>query len=114
MSNFPLYDNLKKDLSDEEITTKQKDKFMKLIKDIDMNGQELLYALIRFYQIENSDDKSTFKLPYNGKFVKNDMQFDFNDFPNKLKHILLKFIQIHIKSMKEETIIKENRDTIET
>jgi len=96
------------------MSTKQKDKFMKLIKDIDEKGSELIYALIRVYQLENSDDKSTFKLPYGGKFVKHDMQFDFNDFPNKLKHILLKFIQIHIKSMKEESIIKENRDTIES
>jgi len=112
MSNFPLYDNLIKDLPIEEMTVKQKDKFMKLVKDIDVNGSELIYALIRVYQLENSDDKSTFKLPYGGKFIKYDMKFDFNELPNELKHILFKFIQIHIKTMKEENILTETRDNI--
>lgn len=110
MSNLPLYDTLIKDLPEEEITIKQKDKFMKLIKDIDEYGSELIYVLIRLYQLENSDDKSTFKLPYGGKFVKHDMKFDFNELPNELKHILLKFIQIHIKTLKEENNYVENRE----
>jgi hypothetical protein len=110
MSNFPLYDNLIKDLPEEEITVKQKDKFIKLVKDIDEYGSELIYALIRFYQLENSEDKSTFKLPYGGKYVKHDMKFDFNELPNQLKHILFKFIQIHIKTLKEENTITECRD----
>jgi len=112
MSNFPLYDNLNKNLPSEELTTKQKDKFMKYVKDIDINGSELIYALIRVYQLENSEDKSTFKLPYGGKFIKYDMKFDFNELPNELKHILFKFIQIHIKTMKEENILTETRDNI--
>ena len=108
MSNFPLYDNLTKNLPLEEMTIKQKDKFMKLIKDNDETGSELIYALIRLYQLENSEDKSTFKLPYGGKFIKNDMKFDLNDFPNELKHILLKFIIMHLDTMKEEI---EKRDS---
>ena len=110
MSNFPLYDNLIKDLPEEEITVKQKDKFIKLVKDIDDYGSELIYALIRFYQLENSEDKSTFKLPYGGKYVKHDMKFDFNELPNQLKHILFKFIQIHIKTLKEENNLTECRE----
>jgi hypothetical protein len=110
MSNFPLYDNLIKDLPEEEMTVKQKDKFIKLVKDIDEYGSELMYALIRFYQLENSDDKSTFKLPYGGKYIKHDMKFDFNELPNELKHILFKFIQIHIKTLKEENSLTECRD----
>ena len=31
-TNFPLYDNLIKDIKSEELTTKEKDDFMKLIK----------------------------------------------------------------------------------
>ena len=104
MSNFPLYDNLIKDLPEEEITVKQKDKFIKLVKDIDEYGSELIYALIRFYQLENSDDKSTFKLPYGGKFVKNEIKFDFNDLPPDLKKILFNFTIMHTKTMKEEII----------
>jgi len=98
-SNFPLYDRLYNEITDEEdLTIKQKDEFIKIVKNIDSDGQELLYALIRVYQLENSEDKSTFKIPYGGKYIKNDIKFDFNDFPIKLKHMLYKFVQIHIKS----------------
>ena len=110
MSNFPLYDNLIKDISNEEMTVKQKDKFMKLIKDLDELGSELIYALIRVYQLENCEDKSTFKLPYGGKFVKHDMKFDLNELPNELKHLIFKFLQIHTKKIKEENLLNENRD----
>ena len=109
MINLPLYDTLIKDLPEEEITIKQKDKFMKLIKDIDEYGSELIYVLIRLYQLENSDDKSTFKLPYGGKFVKDDLNFNLNDLPLQLKQILYKFLLLHIKTMKEE-ISSEDED----
>lgn len=108
MSNFPLYDNLSKDLPEEEMPTKQKDKFMKLIKDIDEYGSELIYVLIRTHQ-KKFDENSMYKPPYGGKHVKHDMNFNFEELPNDLKYILLKFIQIHLKTMREENIIAENR-----
>ena len=109
MSNFPLYDDLLKKSTNDELTTKQKDEFMKIVKNIDSNGAELIYALIRTYQLENNEDKSTFKLPYGGKFVKDDMKFDFNELPNELKNILYQFVLIHLKTSEEEGIIQENR-----
>ena len=112
MNTFPLYDNLNKDLPKEEMPLKHKDKFMKLIKDIDQDGADLIYTLIRVYQINNEEDKSIFKLPYGGKFVKHDIKFDFQELPNELKYILYKFIQIHTKKMKEELIINEKRENI--
>lgn len=109
MSNFPLYDNLSKDISHKDLTIKQKDKFMILINDLDINGYELVYALIRVYQLEKSQDRSTFKLPYDGKYVKNDMKFDLNQLPSELKQILFKFLQIHTETMKEEVSLQETR-----
>lgn len=109
MSNFPLYDNLLKKISNDDLATKQKDEFMKIVKTIDVNGSELIYALIRTYQLENNEDKSTFKLPYGGKFVKDDMKFDLNELPNELRHILYQFVLIHQKTSEEEDIIQENR-----
>jgi hypothetical protein len=101
MSNFPLYDSLVSDTTHDDITVKQKDEFMKLVKKMDAYGHELLYVLIRVYQIENSDDKSTFKTPYGGKFVKTDLKFDLNELPNQLKQVLFKFAQKHSSSMIE-------------
>jgi hypothetical protein len=73
------------------------------IKNIDDNGAELVYALIRVFQMENSTDNSTFKLPYDGRYVKNDMKFDLNQLPNELKQILFKFVNLHAESMEEQS-----------
>jgi hypothetical protein len=112
MSNFPLYDSLSSDVSKFDLTTKQKDEFMKLVKNIDNEGTERIYVLIRMFQLENAEDKSTFKIPYGGKFIKTDLKFDLNDFPNELKNILYKFIKIHSSTMEEEIKIKKNRGII--
>jgi len=107
MSNFPLYDNLSTDIATIDLTTKEKDEFMKIVKTIDTDGYELIYALIRIYQLENSEDKSTFKLPYGGKFLKNDIKFDLNELPNTLKQILYKFVLSHKKKLEEDEIIEK-------
>jgi len=112
MSNFPLYDSLSVESENIDLTTKQKDELIKLIKnfdDDDEEGNERIYVLIRMFQLENSEDKSTFKIPYGGKYVKNDLKFDLNDLPFKLKQMIYKFVKIHAKTIKEENEIKQNR-----
>ena len=101
MSNFPLYDNLLSEVQTfEDLNNKQKDEFMKLVTDIDDNTSELIYALIRVYQLENSENKNTFTLPFDGKFLEKDIKFDLNELPNQLKQILLKFLLLHEKNKK--------------
>jgi len=109
MSQFPLYENLIKNVSQDDLTFDHKEEFIKLCKTVDTSGAELIYALIRTYQLENCEDKSTFKLPYGGKFVKSDMKFDLNDLPNELKHVLYNFIIIHNKKIIEEKQIEKTR-----
>jgi UTP:GlnB (protein PII) uridylyltransferase len=98
MSTFPLYDNLLSEVTSyEDLTTKQKDEFMKVIVSIDDNATELVYALIRVYQLENSDNKNTFTLPYDGKYVdeNKDIRFDLNELPNQLKQMLYNFLKLY-------------------
>ena len=102
MSNLPIYEILLKETINEDLSTKEKDEFIKLVKNVDQNGFDILYSLIRIFQLENNEDKSTFKIPYGGKFVKNDLNFNLNDLPCKLKQILYKFLLLHIKAMKKE------------
>ena len=106
MSKFPLYDNLCKDIIKKDLSTLQKRTFIKRIEKIDKNGYELVYALIRMYQIENNEDNTSFNLPYKGTHFENGINFDLDHFPITLKQILFKFIVIHIEKMKEE---KKNR-----
>jgi uncharacterized protein (UPF0371 family) len=101
MSSFPLYETLNVNISHVDLTTNQKEDFIDMIKKFDIDGMEKIYALIRMHQFENSNDKSTFKLPYNGKYVKNDVKFDLDGLPNDLKQILYKFSIIHTNFIKE-------------
>ena len=104
MSKFPLYDNLSKDIANKDLSPSQKRSFIRKIKQIDDNGCELVYVLIRMYQIEN-DTNTSFTVPYNGIFSKNDISFDLDQFPNKLKQLLYKFLKVHINKMNEEKSI---------
>ena len=107
MSKFPLYDSLSKDLPEEDLTPTEKRLFIKKIGKIDNNGHELVYALIRMYQVENNEENTSFTLPYNGIFVDSDINFDLDKFPIYLKHILFKFLAVHIDKMKEEKTIEK-------
>ena len=110
MSNFPLYDSLVSDTNNIDLSTTEKDELMKTIKNIDEEGAERIYVLIRMFQLENNEDKSTFKIPYGGKYVKNDLKFDLNDLPNQLKQVIYKFVLMHYKTMEEEKKLKKNRE----
>ena len=97
MTTFPLYDNLINEVKTSvDLKIKEKDEFISIIKNIDDNTAELIYALIRVYQLENNDTNgSTFTLPYDGKFIDTEINFDLNEFPNKLKQMLFKFLKLH-------------------
>ena len=103
MSNFPLYDTLNVDIPTVDLTNKQKDAFLRNVKLLDIDGMERIYVITRIHQLENSEDKSSYIIPYNGKFVKSDLKFDFDELPTNLKHILFKFVNIHLKTMEENS-----------
>ena len=105
MSKFPLYDSLLTDIPTKDLTVTQKRLFIKRIEKIDMNGHELIYALIRMNQVENNEENTSFTLPYNGIYVESDICFDLDKLPNVLKQILFKFMGVHIAKMKEENVI---------
>lgn len=108
MSKFPLYDSLSKGISRNDLTSTQKKLFIKRILKIDKHGNELVYALIRMYQVENNDKNISFTLPYNGTFIDTDIQFDIDKFPLTLKQILFKFLGVHLNKMKEEKSIEKH------
>jgi len=102
MSKFPLYDNLSRNIPTIDLTLAQKRLFVKRIEKIDQNGHELVYALIRMYQVENREDIS-FTIPYEGIITpETGINFNIDNLPIQLKHILFKFSEVHIEKMKEE------------
>jgi len=106
MSRFPLYDNLSQGIKNRDLTVLQKKDFIVKIKEIDTDGYELIYALIKMYQMETGDANTSFTLPYKGIFIDENIKFDLNDLPKKLKQILYKFVDIHLDKMSEEDSIK--------
>lgn len=107
MSKFPLYDSLTKDIPTNDLTLANKRLFLKRIEKIDQQAHELVYALIRTYQIDKNDDKNiNFTLPYEGSYVESDIHFDLDKLPIHLKNILFKFLSVHVDKMKEDEKIE--------
>lgn len=106
--SFPLYENLIKKSPSCDLTTKEKEDFVKRCKNLDDEGHEIIYALIRCYHIKNNPNTSFVNLPYDGKTRKNsDMVFSLEKLPLTLKQILYRFLEIHEQKMKEEELIRE-------
>ena len=107
MSNFPLYDNLIKDISTKDLSVKQKEEFISKVENIDNKGRDLIFALIQFYYIKNESEISFENIPYKGIYEKNEndlenITWSLSDLPVKLRNILYKFILIHMQSIEEE------------
>ena len=103
--HFPLYENICTNISNKDLTTKQKHECMSLLQNIDQFGMECIYALIHYHYMNEGDSSES--SPYQsvvetdvcGKSI---VTCNLNDFPNKLKQILLKFVNMHTESTKEK------------
>lgn len=112
MSGFPLYDNLIKGLPKKDLIVKEKEAFISNIKKLDANGRDLIYALIIVYNQENKSAETG--IPYRGvkeeksKGVYN-FSWVFTQFPVKLRRLLHRFVEIHLKNQEEEAERKDQR-----
>ena len=108
MSGFPLYDNLSKDLSaKKDLTVKQKTDLIKNINLIDQDGQELVYALIYYYYINNETISESNIPPYKGKPQETasklqNITWNLGNFPIKLRVLLHNFLTMHMKKLAED------------
>jgi hypothetical protein len=93
MSNVTLYESLKlkKDIKVDNIN------FIRKFKKLPLDKHELIYALIRSYQIDNKIDILSSSLPFKGVKLrsKNKIKFNFIDFPEQLQLILYHFILLN-------------------
>jgi hypothetical protein len=89
--NFPLYETLKTD-DFKELSEEEKDTLFETIKTMSDDKQEILYALIKAYYMEEQQQyMTTNELPYGGKVLKNRLKFDLDQIPSKLQYILNSF-----------------------
>ena len=112
MSLTHLYNSLKKDIDNQPLSLSQRDDFFKNINLLDDKGYEIVYVIIKMFEIENNPKTSRDILPYESKIFSKEVKFDLDKIPDKLKHILIKFLNIHIKNMNEEKKINEQRNNL--
>lgn len=104
--NFPLYHDLLTNSTDEKISEDDRSELIKKIKKVDDAGHELIYAIIRSYQLEH---ENTFGNPYDSKILKLGMKFDLDKIPNQCCKMLISFCDKHLEKMKEEQKLLKNR-----
>ena len=94
--SFPLYDTLvvkKKTKCKKDLPVKNKKEFISFVKEIDTNGAELIYAIIKSYFNNNIDIEHVYK--ETSKLY----SANFDKFPISLKHILIEFMNTHKESI---------------
>jgi hypothetical protein len=99
----PLYQTLKKDALTIDLSADQKDEFVKLVKTLDETGLEIVYILIRMYELDTTSKSE--ELPYGSKFTSKELKFDLENIPYQLKWILYKFVKKHLEKMSEEQMM---------
>jgi hypothetical protein len=115
MSEFPLYNSLKKGLPKKDLTVKQKEDFLSKVDIINTTGKELIYILICTHHNASSPDSQEEMYPYGSdQTSSNEAEFDFAKFPLDLRQMLYKFVLMHVKNMEEEKIrvIQQNSPSI--
>ena len=92
--NFPLYNILHEKLQAnlQPLSKQEKDRIISKIKQMDNNGYEHLYALIKVHHLEKENE---FQLPYNMKLLKMGLRVDIDNLPIELQHIIKGFVDMN-------------------
>lgn len=102
MTDFPLYQMLaSKTEASSTLSETQKDMFIDEFKHFSTEQHELIYVLIRQYQLEHNQD--IYHLPYSSKKFKRGIRIDFDKLPSILQCILFEFLLLHINSIADST-----------
>lgn len=109
--HFPLYESLLNEIPKKDLTAKQKSDLVSMISKMDSYGKELMYVIINIY-MKNEDDTND-EVPYKGvKFTDpngiSSISWKLSEIPVKLRHILYKFVSMHMRKMEEDNIRSKN------
>ena len=99
MAAFPLYNQIYCKVKNNDTTLSEDDKsfFVDTVKTLSATEHEIIFALIRTFQIRNSDAPFYNILPYHSKHQKKGIKFDFDKLPQKLQQVLFYFTKIHLR-----------------
>lgn len=100
----PLFNNLKSSVSQIDLTISQKEEFIKIVKQLDDLGHEIMYILIRMFEKDITGQMA--ELPFESKISTKELKLDIENLPIPLRWMLLKFSKLHLEKMEEETARK--------
>ena len=98
-----LYENTKNLIT--PLSDIQKVSTVQLIPKLDQKGHDLLFFLIRMYHNQQTHNVS-FHIPYQAGSKEdktNDVEFDLDNFPVHLQHILYMFVRMHYEYISYES-----------
>jgi len=103
-NSLPVYDNIVNKISSNQTFDIGIDDKKDLIRNLEENidTHELIFVIIRIYQIKNSNNVSS--LPYQSKYLKTKKgyKFDIDNLPSKLVYILIEFYKLHNNSKNDK------------
>jgi hypothetical protein len=86
---------LSKAPSTKNITLVQKNKILDGVEKMSDSDRGLVYAIIKSYHLRDSKIKKVSgSLPYEGIISQNTVNFDLGVLPNKLKHMIIEFVNL--------------------
>lgn len=114
--NFPLFDTIvaETDKMPQESTkcSLSHEQFCNYVKGLDDEGYELMYGLIKSYEMKENNDKSSFveagSLPFHGKKSRGHIRFDVRHIPERLYRMLVYFVLKHEAKRKEDDELRVN------
>ncbi|GAF91562.1 unnamed protein product [marine sediment metagenome] len=105
MTQFPLFESIVKELDETKknkfLTDNEKNDCCLEIKTFDKNSFEILYVLIKTYEVK-STPSNTCILPYDSKELKTGIKFDFHNLPATLQQIIYEFCNKRKKNLVEK------------
>jgi len=101
---FPLFQSLFEMTKDEHsipFPSSSQEFIVKHINDLDENGREIFYAIIRQDQIQRYP---SIELPSCCKQMKSGLRIEFDKVPNHVKYMLYSFIEKHLQKINEDAV----------
>ena len=102
-SVFPLFDTIYQETESIQAPLQYEEK-MELcnkIKDLDQEGYDLVYAIIRSFYLSMENGHYDF-VPYSPKINKTGYKFDTTFFPPRLLIMIRHFVNLHVNKLEEE------------
>ncbi len=99
-TSFPLFNQLSKKIHSNNLiplSEHKKQLCIDTFRKMDSNEHEIVFALIRKYQLETNENGG-YTLPYKSKHQKTGIKFDLEKLPFELQYILYEFVLLHVQS----------------